>query len=221
MTGRLERNIAALAAYNPAAALAAQRAEPHPDAHFGVADDGAVWAGLGPVALCSRREPLAEAGRFARGFEPARCAMAVVLGFGAGHGVAECQNRMRSEGVVLVYEPDAALLRAVLGAIDHTPSPRPPAWMAHPGLAVVTEPDAYSIGSAFNRYHHSKGLNIAVLASPGAVDRIGAGAVEAFLGAMEAVRQTHAVEVLTAIKLTPTTLQNSIANAAVYAGQRA
>lgn len=136
----LERNLGALARGSPDAASRIRIALPRTDAGFVETDDGVPAVelrppGRGAVALCSRRRPIEEARRLIAPVDVAGSAIFVVLGFGAGHHVAELARRVGKSGLILVFEPDVQLLRAVLERIDHTP------WMDAANVAILTDPD--------------------------------------------------------------------------------
>ncbi len=88
-----------------------------------------------PLLLASRRRPLDEAERLAETVPIESAACVVVMGFGLGHHVGAIARRMRRTGVVLVYEPDVPLLRAVLERIDHSD------WLGRTNVALLTDPD--------------------------------------------------------------------------------
>lgn len=135
----LERNLAALARTCRSLTDRLRKAAPSPDISFLVADDGALTATLGQPPggslLASRRAPLDEARRLAEA-APIRDAAAIVVnGFALGHHVAAMAGLLKRTGVLIVYEPDLALLRAVFEHIDHS------AWMTSTNLVIFTDAD--------------------------------------------------------------------------------
>ncbi|MCH8271147.1 MAG: DUF115 domain-containing protein, partial [Planctomycetes bacterium] len=84
-------------------------------------------------SLASRRRPLAEAERFARGFDPVKKGAVAVLGFGVGHHVGAVARRLKKTGVVMCFEPDVGLLRAVLERIDHS------TWIDRTTFVLLTD----------------------------------------------------------------------------------
>lgn len=134
-TSVLARNLAALRKGSPDAAARIESAAPRPDARIITTDDGAWSVELGPQALASRRRPLDEARRFADTVDPRRAAIVVIGGFGAGHHVRAVAERLGRTGVVIVFEPDIPLLRAVLEHADCS------AWFARHNVAILTDPD--------------------------------------------------------------------------------
>ena len=129
----LERNLAALGERNLDLARAL-RAAPTPTAgaaasgdaatsasaalHWSTAADGAAVASYLGKALASKHQPRAEATTFADAIDLRDRAVAVILGFGLGYHVAELCRRLGRTGLVVVLEPDVALLRAVLSRLD-------------------------------------------------------------------------------------------------------
>lgn len=137
----LGRNLAALAIHSPAAARAVRAAGARDGLILADAPDGGLTGTLetegggGPRQLASKRAPLAEGEAFARSVDLLAAAAVVVRGFGVGHHVAALARRAGRHGVVLVFEPDAALLRAVLERVDCT------AWLALGNVRLIVDGD--------------------------------------------------------------------------------
>jgi hypothetical protein len=72
-----------------------------------------------PLWLASRYDPAKEARKLVEGIEHDKMACVVVLGMGLGYHVAELAKDMGSRGVLIVFESDAGMWRAVLERIDH------------------------------------------------------------------------------------------------------
>ena len=70
--------------------------------------------------LASRYDPAAEAKKLVETVDFQRHAAVVVLGVGVGHHVAELARDLGNETLLIVFEPDLALLRAVLERIDYS-----------------------------------------------------------------------------------------------------
>lgn len=83
--------------------------------------------------MCSRHRPLDEADRFAASVDIVEHAAVVVLGFGAGYHVQRVAERLRKTGLIIVYEPDVAMLRAVFERVDHS------AWINATNLVIADE----------------------------------------------------------------------------------
>ena len=140
MTDWLNDNLAALSAVN--ADLAARlRGTPATDAVTWTESrrpgmPSAVIAHAQPdgstrrMTLAGRYTPHEEAERLAESADLDKHAVFVVLGLGAGHHVAELARRIGDRGLLVVYEPDAALARSVLEHVDCR------AWLSSPHVAL-------------------------------------------------------------------------------------
>src|SRR5687767_8022537 len=84
--------------------------------------------------LCSLRHPLAEADRLIQDVDLLNHAVVVVLGFGAGYHVRKLAERSAKSTLIIVFEPDLALLRAVLEHVDHT------RWLRESLIVFITDP---------------------------------------------------------------------------------
>jgi hypothetical protein len=116
-----ERNLAALAERN-GDVVAELRAAARAAVEWIAVPDGTQPMLHVPVyegrALASRHAPREEATNFADAIDLRDKAVVAVLGFGAGFHVAELCARLGRTGLVVVVEPDLALLRAVLERTD-------------------------------------------------------------------------------------------------------
>ncbi|MEY5031457.1 MAG: hypothetical protein RL354_488, partial [Planctomycetota bacterium] len=116
-----ERNLAALADRN-GDVVAELRAAARAAVEWIAVPDGTQPMLHVPVyegrALASRHAPREEATNFADAIDLRDKAVVAVLGFGAGFHVAELCARLGRTGLVVVVEPDLALLRAVLERTD-------------------------------------------------------------------------------------------------------
>ena len=137
MPETLERNLAALSRNNPALADALRRTEARAGVSFEPARRDEALTAMADVdgraiTLASRHAPLTEAGRFAEQLDLEAHAMFVVMGMGLGYHVSSVVRRVASRGLVVVYEPDESLLRAVLEQIDHSD------WLAAGNVTIFT-----------------------------------------------------------------------------------
>ena len=71
-----------------------------------------------PVSLASRYDPVAEAHTLLESVDFEQAACVTLLGLGLGHAAQEVLPKLAGEGLLLIYEPDLALLRAVLERRD-------------------------------------------------------------------------------------------------------
>lgn len=124
----LEANLAALAVSSPDAARAIRAEVARSDIEFIQTPEGAesavlsefTMSGLIQRALASKKKPLSEAAQLTERIDVTTNAAVVITGFSLGYHVAAVARKMKQSGVVIVYEPDVALLRAVFERIDHS-----------------------------------------------------------------------------------------------------
>lgn len=133
----LKRNLTALRLRNEELADVVERAEPASltwtdskagvlTAQVGGGEGGGSW-------LASRFDPMAEASRLVEKVDLDKTGCVVVLGFGVGHHVARLREHVGPRTLLVVFEPDVALLRAVFERIDHS------AWIAGGLVLFATE----------------------------------------------------------------------------------
>ncbi|MEM1356533.1 MAG: 6-hydroxymethylpterin diphosphokinase MptE-like protein, partial [Planctomycetota bacterium] len=71
-----------------------------------------------PIALCSKYDPAAEADKLLGEIDPGKTACVVLLGLGLGYHAEAALQTLGQDALVLLYEPDPALLRAVFEQRD-------------------------------------------------------------------------------------------------------
>lgn len=211
----LARNLAALSRTSPSAVRAIAGSAPSPTLRAITASTGApaFTHGMGSVerALCSRRDPIAEARRFADLLDPRDAGAAIILGFGAGHHVAEVSRRYAGTGGVLVYEPDVPLLRFVLERVDHS------AWLAVGHTALLIDPnDTVAMTNAFRGIEPLIAMGIRLMPHAPSVPRLGDSAAR-FGEQLTSVVRAIKTNVLTTLVQSPTTLRNILMNLSHYA----
>ena len=130
-----ERNHAMIRVRSPRAAQRIMNAKTSVGFSLVETDEGVPSGALDGRALASKRRPMSEAEKFAGGYDPKQAAGACVLGFGMGHHLAALHERIGSKGVVICFEPDLGLLRAVLERVDHR------AWLKKGRFLLATDPD--------------------------------------------------------------------------------
>jgi len=84
-----------------------------------------------PVWLCSRYDPEAEAEQLNRTIDRTLHGGIVMLGMGLGHHVQEASKHLDDTTIMVVYEPNLPLMRAVLERMDHT------SWLGRPNIIMV------------------------------------------------------------------------------------
>ncbi len=82
------------------------------------------------LALASRYDPRGEAQKLIAGIDAEQTACVVLLGLGLGYAAEAALAALGRQGLLVVYEPDTALWRAVLERIDHS------AWLGRANVIV-------------------------------------------------------------------------------------
>lgn len=130
----LNANLAALRRVAPALADRLQ-AVPSASLEWSVAKSGlptAVTSHAGkPLSLASRFDPRAEGDKLLANVDYQKHAAIVLLGVGLGYHVQRVAVNLGRESVMIVYEPDLSVFRAVLERIDHT------SWLGRPNVILV------------------------------------------------------------------------------------
>lgn len=207
----LEANLrAVLLGSGPAVAGAILRAEARRDVEFIQSDDGVLsavmGAGAGARQLASRRRPLEEAARLAETAPVETTGGAAVLGFGLGYHVRALAERLGSAGVVLAFEPDVELLRAVLERIDHS------AWLARGNVRLVLEAgNQGAIAAAVSGFEGVLSLGTKLLEHPASRARLGGSAGE-FSANFTAVMKAVRTNVVTTLVQMEATVRNLLMN---------
>jgi len=84
--------------------------------------------------LASRFDPAAEAKKLVGVVDHAKHACTVILGMGLGYHVSQIAQGMHdTQSLMIVYEPDAALVRAVMEKIDHRD------WLGRSNILVLDD----------------------------------------------------------------------------------
>jgi hypothetical protein len=135
MQTHLAANLAGLGERNADIARQIRSAAPDTSIRYADAADGAVTASLEGFQLASRHRPVEEGRRLADTVDIVEHAVVIVLGFGLGYHVQSIAERLGKSGIIVVFEPNVALLRTVLERIDHS------AWLSDALLVFVTDPN--------------------------------------------------------------------------------
>ncbi|QNN22881.1 motility associated factor glycosyltransferase family protein [Planctomycetales bacterium ZRK34] len=129
MSEIFQRNLQVLQAVHPAAADRLTSTAAHPGVAFAPArQDGYQTASLTTeqagrsitVSLASRHRPFDEASRLADTAELDKHGCIIVMGLGLGYHAALLAERTAGKALMVVYEPDVSLARAVLEQMDHS-----------------------------------------------------------------------------------------------------
>ena len=203
--------MAALARSSRTTAEAVRSASSRSDLEWSKAGDGVLIASMEGRSLASKRRPTEESERFARELDPAETGAAVVTGFGCGYHVEAVSRRMGRGGIVLCFEPDVSLLRAVLERIDCS------AWIESGNVAVLTEAeDGSAVSASLKGVESVVALGIKVLHHQPRQPRLGARS-QRLCGTLTGVVQALKTTLVTTLMQTETTLRNLLGNADWYA----
>jgi len=134
-TSFLEANLNALGPHNTRLAQRLRSTSPGPHCAFAPGGQGVPSLSWRGTQLCSRHKPLDEADRFVAGIDVIEHAAIVILGFAAGYHVQRLAQRLHKSSLIIVYEPDLALLRFVFERVDHSK------WIAETNLVIVDDHD--------------------------------------------------------------------------------
>lgn len=214
----LDANLSALRRGSPAAAEQIAGVMARPDITFIEAASGVVTAtmeewtleGLTSRALASKRDPWQEAERLLEGLETSATPVVVINGFGLGYHVAALARRMLRTGLIICFEPDATLLRAVLERVDHSE------WMNRANLLLVTDAsDEATLAEAVRGLEGVLAMGTRMIDHPASRARLGDQAgrfTQTFTRVMKAARTT----VVTTMVQTEATFRNLTQNLDTY-----
>ncbi|MEL7472234.1 MAG: 6-hydroxymethylpterin diphosphokinase MptE-like protein [Planctomycetota bacterium] len=205
----LADNLRALGPANRALAQRLASQAPRTDLKWIDTDEG--WSASlavdgGERALASRRRPRSEAFRLGETVDVHERPCAAVLGFGLGYHVAEIARRMRKTGVVVVFEPDLGLLRAVLERLDCS------AWLEESQVLIATDPsDAAHLGASFTGVAGLVTSGVQIVRHPPSAPRLGAQS-ERFADTLASVLKAFKLQVVTTLMQGEVTLRNVVQN---------
>jgi hypothetical protein len=219
----LARNLAALALRSPAAAGAISQARGG-DAGQGVEQIRLLAARSGHLTgedarhgaarlLASAVDPAGEARAWAQGVAVEGAAVVAVRGAGVWHHVVALAERMRGSGAIVVYEPDVALLRAVLSHVDIVPL-----LGAMPVSVVVDGEDMAQVAGALEGTEGLVATGVMIVDHPPSTARLrvladgGERFAKNLTGAVQAVRTS----VVTTLVQIETTVENLLGNLPLY-----
>lgn len=215
----LERNLAALALLSPRAAAEIAQTPETTGAHFDVAPDGALtgtWhdpsnaSDQAPRRLASARAPIDEAQRWVTGVSLGDDAVLILCGFGLGHHIRALLRRVTGRCVLIVYEPDVALLRAVLERHDLTDI------FASGVVRLVCHDEPGAISAAMERCEGLVAAGTLLIDHPASHVRLGARAVS-FPSTVAQVVMAVRTQVVTTLVQVETTVRNLLQNISWYA----
>ncbi len=210
--GVLERNLAAIARLSPGVARDLPRAAPAQGWTFFRSGDGGLTGETDGRLLASRRAAKGEGDRFAADINIKETAVFVVIGFGAGHHVRAIAEKLRGTGMLIVFEPDTALLKAVLEREDCS------SWISKTNFVLTTDPaDVPGLCGSVRRYEAMLGLGVKILEHASASWRIGETGKQ-FLETFSQVASTARTSLVTTMVQTEATIRNVLMNLDYYVG---
>ena len=207
----LEANLACLGALNADVADLIRRTPVPKGLIFEPTKQDRLTAALDGAYLASRHRPWDEAERLAAGVDILNHAVFVVFGFGVGHHVEALARRLDKTGVILVFEPDAGLLRAVFERIDCTD------WLNATPLVFINDPDDRA--ALGRKLHGAEGIiaqGVALIEHPASRSRIG-DAARAFSRTVADTVTTAKTTLVTTLIRSVDTCRNLLLNADHYA----
>ena len=208
-TERLESNLAAVAAYD--ADLAARiRAAPETSIDIETTEDGgatAVWKGR---RLASGRGSRREASALVDTVDPEDTAVVAVVGFGLGLHVGLLASRFRDTGVLIVYEPDLELLRAVFARVE------PGLWTWGATIRVTDRLDVSHVSRLLRGFEALAMIGTTILEHPPSRARLGDAARRWSTSLREVAANTRMTMNTTLLRCL-NTLENQLGNLERYA----
>jgi hypothetical protein len=207
----LERNLAALTKSSPIVVERLRAVSSSDEIEFvETPDGGALAAVLHGRALASKRRPLEEARRLSESIDIKSAAVFAVMGFGVGHHAEAIGRKVGRSGIVLCFEPDVAMLRAVLERVDHSE------WISQCNFALlIDEEDAASVSSLVHGMEALVAMGVRIVEHAASVERLGASS-RTFGETLARVVAAVRTNVLTSMVQTETTVRNLVMNADRY-----
>jgi hypothetical protein len=206
-----EANLAALSRTNPQLVERLRDVPSDPGAAFSLADDGALTGVKDGRAMASRRRPLDEAASLAHTVDVREAGGLCVLGFGLGHHVRAVGEKLRHSGVLIVFEPDLGLLRAVLERVDHS------AWITGTNVVIVSdESDTASLTTSISGVEALLALGVEIIEHPPSKARLGSRAA-VFGETLSRVVRGVRTQIATTLVQSEVTLTNLLGNIEDYA----
>lgn len=206
-----KKNMAALEIKSPQAAQAIINAMPSTGLRFMQTDEGIESAELNGIALASKRKPMQEAKRFAERFDPSEVACCAVVGFGMGYHCGMLLERIGTCGIIVCFEPDVGLLRAVFERVDYSK------MIETERFYLVTDADdPAALTQIFEGIEAVIGLGVEILSHPPSVQRIGdaSGRFGRVFGDVLKATRTH---VITTLANSQVSFRNALMNLDYYA----
>ncbi len=210
-TDILRANLAQLRRTEPQLAKRIEQTEPA-ELVWSESKSGPLTASWNKRTLASRYDPAGEADKLISEIDPTRHAAVVLLGLGLGYHIAHAVKMMGHEHcLVIVYEPNVSLLRAVLEKIDHT------AWLGKANVIIAD--DTIDRGGLLGRIEGFGGIMTqgTVLITHPASRQTNGQELTAFGSMVTEVLAFFRTNVATALVNSSRTIRNNCLNIAYYA----
>jgi hypothetical protein len=208
----LAANLASLGERNADVAERIRAAKPAPGLRVRESAAGPLSGTLDGAGLASARDPLGEAERLADTIDVVEHAVVVVLGFGLGYHVEVLARRLKKAGLIIVFESDVPLLRAVFERIDHS------AWLAQALVLIVTDPDDRgALGAKLSGAESMFAQGTTILEHPPSQRRLGA-AASRFTTVFSEYITTAKTTLVTTLVRSIDTVRNLLHNVDRYVG---
>ncbi|MDA0294396.1 MAG: DUF115 domain-containing protein [Planctomycetota bacterium] len=209
-TSRLEANLDALGPLNHVAVAAIRTAADLP-LELERAEDGRLtgtWMGR---RLASARRPGEETARLIQDIDYCDSACIVVAGFGLGDHVEAIARGLGRTGVLLLLEPDTALLKAVLSRFDATD------WITRSRILLrVDAGDAAGLAMGLQGLESILMLGTLIIEHPPSRSRLGK-ATSVFTRSLVDITATARTSIYTALTRCTSTIENQLSNLDHYA----
>jgi len=205
----------ALSYRSPQAAGSIRAARASDAVRFIETDEGVETVELDGVAMGSKRRPMSEARKFAGKFDATNTACCAVVGFAMGYHCPALLESIGHCGIVVCFEPDAALLRSVLGRVDYSEL-----FSSGRFFLVTDAQDSATLSQMFNGIEAVVGLGVEILYHPPSKARLatsGGQFGEALGNVMRAAR-THVVTALANSQISFRNLINNLDHYTTSAG---
>ena len=207
----LSRNLACLGSASEQVLRRLEGVDPSPIEVSRAADGSHAVKLPDGTRLCSLHQPREEALRMLEDFDPAQTACAVVLGFGAGHHVRALLECLKGTGLVVVYEPDLALLKAVFSHVDCTE------WLNPDRLVFIDdEEDRGGLARLFSGFETQLVAGTRILEHPASAARLGERSARMGARVADAV-STARMSMSTLLMRSAGTVRNELLNIDHYA----
>lgn len=185
------------------------------DITFVTTQEGAISAilteGTGTRQLASVRRPREEASALTADIDPVASGAVAILGFGMGYHAEALARRYKKMGVLLAFEPDVGLLRAVLEHVDHSD------WLSLRNCVIVTDPDDQGeITASITGAEGIFMLGTRFLDHPASKHRLG-DLAERFNATLSGALRATRTSIVTTLVQVDKTMRNLLGNIEAYA----